>query len=131
MNPSTQNNVYASDGSYRVTIVSDEAPYAPPEFQPIPKLTNVPISISASGASVVVPVPCMIYRIFLLTSAATNLTFRDSTMSLSGALPMQATTAVVLDTPVDTEPWFNCLVSFVINSSASVTIGGSVYVLFA
>ena len=93
--------------------------------------TLAPISITASGDTTVIdntamlhngaPVVLEILAVGLTTSADVNLTFKDGTQALTGAMPLRELLLARSD-----HPWFRVSAGsdFVINASASVTIGG-------
>jgi len=92
---------------------------------------NAPINFSASGDNTVVAAVAgkwiKVVRLYLVVGGATNITFKDgSAISFSGAMPMAANGAIVLDV-ADTLLWFNATGNFVINSSNAVQVSGEVY----
>ena len=96
--------------------------------------TRASISFSASGDNTLVAGIASkivrVYRIFLVVSAATNLTFVDGTpggTNFDGALAMSANGGLTLD--FSEEPWFVTSAgnAFVLNQSGSAQIGGCIY----
>lgn len=68
-----------------------------------------------------------VYKLFLVCTGASNITFKDGATALSGAMALAANGAITLD--LDGQPWFSCSVgnTFNINSSASTQVSGTVY----
>jgi hypothetical protein len=66
-----------------------------------------------------------IWRIVVMVSAATNLTFLDAGRILMGPMSFAANEAMVLT--FDTKPWFTCETSFVIGNSGGIQVGGAAY----
>ena len=101
----------------------------------MPDYSNVltaPVTFAASGdntlVAAVVGKVIKLVRIFVVASAATNLTFKDGATALSGALPMAANGALVLD--LSDSPWFSTSSvsnNLILNSSAAVQASGTVY----
>lgn len=85
---------------------------------------------SASDNTVIAAVASnriLIHRIWFVCSIADNLTFKDGSTALSGAVPMGATGGLTFD--LSGEPWFVTTVgnAFKIGSSAGAQISGIVY----
>lgn len=104
----------------------------------MPWPAETPINFSAGGANVVVPVGnpahrVKVWRLFLVVSADTVLTFQSNSTPLSGPLSMKANGAIVFDMIPGTRdtntPWFRTEVGedFVINQSGSAQVSGTVY----
>lgn len=97
----------------------------------IPTTSSASVDFSASGDNTIVSGVALqtirVYKIFLVVGGVTNLTFKDGATGLTGAIPMLANGAFVLD--FDTEPWFVTTAgnSFIINSSSGVQISGRCY----
>lgn len=68
-----------------------------------------------------------VHRLFLVVSAATNITFKDGTTALTGAMAMSANGGFTLDMQGD--PWFTGTAGtdFILNQSGSAQISGRVY----
>lgn len=69
-----------------------------------------------------------VYRLFLMVGGDTNLTFQDGvSVNLSGALPLLANGTIALD--LSNVPWFQTSFGndFVLNSTASVQVSGTLY----
>ncbi len=68
-----------------------------------------------------------VWKIFLIVSAGTNITYKDAATLISGALPFSANEGMVLD--FDTKPWMTCASgdSFILNQSGSAQVSGTVY----
>lgn len=94
-------------------------------------LSSETVNFTTTGSVTVVPGIASqlirIFRMFLVVSAATNLTFEDSSTALTGAMNMTANGAIILD--FDGEPWFvtSSGNGFVINQSGSAQISGRIY----
>jgi hypothetical protein len=101
----------------------------------LPILNRLPINFSASGDNTIVPADAagnriVVYRIWFLVAAATNITFKDNLPS-PAAVPFGANEGVTFD--ATGEPWFitDPNTAFIINSSAGVQISGEIYYLLA
>lgn len=96
-----------------------------------PYLTSSVVSFSSSGNNIVVALNATkrinIHRIWLVVAGATNLIFKNGTISLSGAVPMSTNGALTFD--ITGEPWFTASAGndFIINSSDAVQVSGTVY----
>jgi hypothetical protein len=82
---------------------------------------NTIISAPASG-------PINVYGIILTVSGATNLTFKDGTTALSGAIVLTANGSSVT-LPLSDEPWFQIQPgdNFIINQSGNATMAGTIW----
>lgn len=65
-----------------------------------------------------------VYRLIMVSDSSTTVIFKNGTTALTGAIPLYAGGAFVLD--VSNEPWFISSVgsAFVINQSGTATITG-------
>lgn len=93
---------------------------------------SAPVTFAASGDNTLVAAVAgkviKLVRIFVVAAAATNLTFKDGAVALSGALPMTANGSVTLD--LSDSPWFSTSSvsnNLILNSSAAVQVSGTVY----
>jgi hypothetical protein len=97
------------------------------------QLAETPINFSASGDNTVVAgaagLGIYVFKYFLVVGAATNLTFKDGTTALTGAIPLVANMSMVFD--FDTRPWYSTASgnALIINSSVAVQVSGRVYYL--
>src|SRR5712692_2858354 len=97
----------------------------------IMKITPVVVNFSGSGDQTIVTgvagQTIRIMRVLLNTGAATNLTFKDGTTALTGAMAFAANGGLVLDD--SDEPWYIAADgnNFVINSSAAVQVSGTIW----
>jgi hypothetical protein len=68
-----------------------------------------------------------VYKIFLVVTGATVITFKNGSTALSGAMALPANGAIILD--LDGQPWFvtSANAAFNINSSAATQVSGTVY----
>ncbi len=114
------------------TDVSDANPL-PVIIKPVSAdaLTEAVISFAASGDNTVVAAGAgsqtvKVYRLMLVVSGATNLTFKSGATGLTGAMAFTANGSMVLD--LSGEPWFTtgAATAFVINSSVAVQVSGQV-----
>ncbi len=82
---------------------------------------NIAAPAGISGAII------RIYKLYLVFSGNTNITFQDGSTALSGPMAMLANGSITLS--MDGTPWFTTSVgnAFNINSSASVQVSGAVY----
>lgn len=94
-------------------------------------LTSDPINFSLAGGNVVVSgavgQKVYVYRIFMVVSGDTTITFQDGPVTaLSGPISLLANGAVTLD--ISNCPWFQTSEGndFVINSSNAVQVGGKI-----
>lgn len=105
-------------------------------IEPVPNPTNNPLSeaiinftnggdntIVAGIANQVIRV----YRYFLVVASAVNITAKDGTNALTGAIPLQANEAMVFT--FDTKPWFTCSAgnAFIWNTNTGVQVSGRLY----
>ena len=93
-------------------------------------LLSLPINFAASGDNVIIAgVAGQIIRVWKLwfISGATNITFKDGAIALSGPAPFAASEGMVLD--FDTKPWATCLSGddFILNQSGSAQVSGMIY----
>lgn len=93
------------------------------------ELLEAKINFSASGDNTVASSTSgglKIYKIFLVVTTSTTLTFKDTTnTNLTGAMTVNGGGAIVLD--VSDTPWFTTSGDFVINSSVASQVSGRVY----
>jgi hypothetical protein len=100
-------------------------------YSTIPHLKSQVIDFSNTGDNTVVAAASgkrvLIHRLMLVCSAATNLTFKRGSTSLSGAMAMGANGGITFD--ITGEPWFTTDVAeaFVISQSGTAQISGTVY----
>ena len=68
-----------------------------------------------------------VFKLFVVVSAITNLTFKDGTTAQSGALPMLANGSAFF--AFDTTPWFFASPgnNFVLNQSGTAQVSGTIY----
>ena len=68
-----------------------------------------------------------VFRIFFIVAGTTNITFKDGSTALTGAIPMVANGSFVLD--FNEAAWFTTSANsaFVLNQSGAVQISGRVY----
>lgn len=68
-----------------------------------------------------------IYKMFLVVTGATVITFKDGSTALTGAMSLPANGAIILD--LDGQPWFLTSINsaFNINSSAATQVSGALY----
>ncbi len=96
-------------------------------------LSQSPINISASGDSTLLSghagKQVRVYRMKLVTAAATTLTFKNgSSTTIDGPYVFPAAASMVLDfTNINMPPWYITSLGndLVLNSSVSVQIGGN------
>ena len=95
-------------------------------------LTPLAISFNSTGDNVIVAAVAgktvRVFRIFFVTSAATNITIKDGAgTSLTGAMSMGANGGFTLD--LQGEAWFFTSVgnAFIINQSGTAQVSGAVY----
>ena len=118
------------DGSGNVQAVDSAHPL--PVGAPLlatSDLSQAAISFSTSGDQVIVAAvsgqTTRVHRMILVVAPATNITIKNGAgTSLTGAMPLGAGGAIVLD--FSNRPWFKTSVNtaFIINSSAAVQVGG-------
>ncbi len=96
-------------------------------------LTEVIINQSASGDTTLVSATSSLvtrlYSVFLVVAGITNLTFKDGSTALTGAMPFVANQGMALD--LRAEPWFTgtANTAFILNSSQAVQVSGRMYYL--
>jgi hypothetical protein len=95
------------------------------------RLTPVKLDNAAGGDITVVAgvsgQTVRVFRILLMASAATNITFKDGATALTGAIDLAAAgSGMILD--FSGEPWFVTSAgnAFVINSSNAVQVSGKI-----
>ena len=94
--------------------------------------TEAVISFSASGDNTIITgstaSTIKVYRLILSSTASTSLTFKEGSVSLSGAIPIGSNSPLVIDVSGSGYPWFTTAGtdSFIINSSTTASIGGTV-----
>lgn len=94
-------------------------------------LLSAAINFSATGDNVIVTGVAnqiiRVWKIFFIVGASTNITYKDASTALSGALPFSANEGMVLD--FDTKPWMTCQNgdSFILNQSGTAQVSGMVY----
>lgn len=104
----------------------------------MPWPADTPISFSITGNNVVVAAGNVthrvkVWRLFLVVSADTILTFFRGAVALSGPLPMKANGSIVFDmipgTRESDTPWFRTALGedFIINQSGTAQVSGTVY----
>ena len=96
------------------------------------QLTLIAISDAAGGDITVVSgvsgQTIRVFRLLLVVSGATDITFKDSTpTSLSGAMPIAANGGIALD--FNGDPWYTTAAGkgFIITSSAATQVSGSLW----
>ena len=104
----------------------------------MPWPAQIPIDFSASGDNIVVAAAdashrVKVWRLFLVVSADTILTFQSDTTELSGPISMKANGAIVFDMIPGTRdtntPWFRTELGedFVINQTGTAQVSGTIY----
>jgi hypothetical protein len=90
------------------------------------------INFSASGDNTVISAvsgaPINVYGLFFTVAGATNITFKDGTTALSGAVVFTSNgSAMTLQ--INDEPYFQCQPgdTFVMNNSNAVQVSGTIY----
>jgi hypothetical protein len=78
-----------------------------------------------SGSAVIVPQATNIWKLVLMASASTNISFMDGASPLSGAMSMVVGVPIILQ--FDSKPWATCQTNFTINQSASAQVSGIAY----
>lgn len=102
----------------------------PPKSTPA-RYSEAAIDCSSSGDNTLVALVASkkikVHRLFLVVSTATNLTFKDGSTSLTGAMAMSANGGFTLDMQGD--PWFTTTAgaAFILNQSGSAQISGRIY----
>ena len=97
----------------------------------MPNLAALPISFSGTGDNTLVTGVAgkmiSVYKLFLVVSTATNLTFKDGTTAQTGALTMLAGGSIFF--PYDTTTWFFASQgnNFVLNQSGTAQVNGAIY----
>ncbi len=91
-------------------------------------LVSAAISFNTTGDNTIISLTAnqgiRVYRLMLVADASTNIIFKNGSTALTGAIPLFAGGAFVLD--VSNEPWFIVSVgsAFVINQSGTANIAG-------
>ncbi len=106
--------------------------YTAPTLVPTSPLSEAKFDNSASSGDTTVisgvgGQTVKVYQIFFICAAATNITFKDGTTALTGAINQSANQGPVLD--ISAYPWFTTSTGngFVINSSVATQCSGRVY----
>jgi hypothetical protein len=95
-------------------------------------LKSLAISFTTTGDNVVIPAiagaTIMVYGILFTVAGATNITFKDGSTALSGAMVF-AVAGQGLTLYINEEPYFVCQPgdTFVMNQSGAVQTSGTVY----
>lgn len=103
-------------------------------YSRLPILNRIAINFSANGDNTVIPADpinrIVIHRLWLVCSAATNITFKDN-LPTPAAVPMSANGGLTFD--ATGEPWFitDPNTAFIINQSGSAQISGECYYTLA
>ena len=94
-------------------------------------LTSAVVS-NAGGGAIAAPAATTgkiirVYKLFLVVTSATSITFQDGSTALSGAMALAANGAITLD--FDGVPWFTTSAgaAFNVNSSNAVQVSGTIY----
>ncbi len=93
-------------------------------------IQNAKIDFAGSGDNAIIAAVAgkriFIYRLYFILGAATNITFKDGSTALTGAMPFLANGFMILD-PTQV-PWHQTAAgaAFNINSSNAVQVSGSV-----
>jgi hypothetical protein len=123
-----------SDGSKSHAVATDGYGNLNINFNPkkTSTLSGGAINFSASGDNTIIAgvsaQTIKVYKLFLVSSGDTAITFKDGAGLLTGPITL-LTGSMTLD--FDSEPWFNTSTanSFIINSSNAVQISGRIYYL--
>lgn len=100
-------------------------------YHRLPILNRAAVDFSAGGDNTIIAAVAgkriLVHRLILVVSAATSIIVKRGATALTGAMSMSANGALSLDTTG--EPWFTTDINenFVINLSAGVQVGGSIY----
>lgn len=90
------------------------------------------INFSASGDNIIVTAPANgpinVYGLVFTVTGATNITFKDASTALTGAMVFTGNGSS-MTLPLQDEPWFQIQPgdNFIMNSSNAVTVGGALY----
>ncbi len=93
-------------------------------------IQNAKINFAASGDTPIIAAIAnkriFIYRLYFILGAATDITFKDGSTALTGAMPFLANGFMILD-PTQV-PWHQTSIgaAFNINSSNAVQVSGSI-----
>ncbi len=94
-------------------------------------LLSLPINFSGNGDTIIIAgisgQIVRVWKLWFISGGATNITFKDAAVALSGPAPFSASEGMVLD--FDTKPWATCAVgdSFVLNQDGGAQISGMIY----
>ena len=95
-------------------------------------LTGAVINASSTGDNAIVAAVSgkgvLVFKIFFVASAATNVTFKDgAATNLTGAITLKEGGSFTLD--LDSEPWFTTTGgnAFIINQSGTAQLSGRAY----
>ncbi len=105
------------------------------QLLPSTQLTSASVSFSASGDNTIVSAVAAqvikVYRIMFTVTGAVNITFKNGSTALSGAMPFAANGGIVLD--FSGEPWWTCSTNtaFIINLSTGTQVSGQIWYIQA
>lgn len=135
------NPVITGSGTVTVTIgagptdpvatVATAVPTQNTHLPAIGMLSEAIINFASSGDNTIVAgvagQTVRVFRMFFVTNTATNVTPKDGSVGLTGAISMGTRGSFVLD--LDGEPWFTTSTgnAFVINSSSAVQVSGRLF----
>lgn len=94
-------------------------------------LRETPIDFTSTGDNTVVAAVAAqivrVYRLFLVVSAATDLTFKKGSTALTGAIEMTEAGSIVFD--FEDQPWFTTELgeAFVIGQTGTAQVSGRLY----
>lgn len=91
------------------------------------KIDNAAASGDTTIVAAVSAQTTKVYKLFVVCNAATNITFKDGSTALTGAIPLGANGSITLD--FDGDAWFtgSTNTAFKINSSAATQCSGRAY----
>jgi len=95
------------------------------------QLTEAKIDIGASGTTAIVSATTAqtsrLYRLLLVAAAPVNVTIKDGSTALTGAIALAAGVPFIL--PLDGEPWFTTSANSALNltTDGNVQVSGRVY----
>lgn len=120
--------------TFKPTNKQESIVYAQVATWPHPPYLPAPITFSSSGDQTVVAAvtnsQLCVYGLYFVTGGTTNITFKDGTTAVSGAMGFVANGAGFWALSNNPQlPWFQTSKgkAFVINSSSGVQVSGSVY----